>query len=50
MSQQDDNFDEDCLPAHKRSGYAERLYEQSDFLRKEKREEELLKGNENERS
>lgn len=34
-----DEFDEDCLPAHKRRGYAERMYEAADDLRKQKREE-----------
>ncbi len=33
-----DEFDEDCLPAHKRRGYAERMYERADDLRKERRE------------
>jgi len=33
-----DEFDEDCLPAHKRRGYAERMYDMADDLRKERRE------------
>lgn len=33
-----DEFDEDCLPAHKRRGHAERMYEMADYLRKERRE------------
>lgn len=33
-----DEFDEDCLPAHKRRGYIERMYNMADDLRKERRE------------
>lgn len=31
-------IDEDCLPAHKRRGYVERMYEMADMQRKERRE------------
>ena len=33
-----DEEDEDCLPAHKRRGYLERMYEMADDMRKERRE------------
>ncbi len=33
-----DEIDEDCLPAHKRRGYAERMYEMADMQRKERRD------------
>ena len=45
--QRAEEWEEDCLPPHKRSGYAESIAEQADFLRKQKREEDLIKGNEN---
>lgn len=40
----DDDFDDDeeVLPEHKRTGYAERMYEQADMLRKERREDDLI--------
>lgn len=34
--------DDDALPPHKREGWAERMYERADLLRKEKKENELL--------
>lgn len=36
-----DEIDEDCLPAHKRRGHAERMYELADMQRKERREKGL---------
>lgn len=33
------DISEDGLPDHKKSGYAERIYEQADMIRKQKREE-----------
>lgn len=36
------DISEDGLPDHKKSGYAERLYEQADLLRKQKREDDLM--------
>jgi hypothetical protein len=35
-------IDDDVLPAHKRAGYAEQMYEQADMRRKEQREDALL--------
>lgn len=37
-------WDEDDLPAHKRSTYAEDMAEAADMRRKEQREEALLRG------
>ncbi len=38
--------DDDALPPHKREGWAERMYERADMLRKEKKENELLERHE----
>lgn len=34
--------DDDALPEHKREGWAERMYEAADAMRKAKKEEALL--------
>ena len=35
---------DEALPAHKQSGYAERMFEQADMRRKEQREDALLRS------
>lgn len=38
--------DDDALPEHKREGWAERMYERAEFMRKKKKENELLEQHE----